>query len=162
LREVERLVAKFRIQVDNLCQFLPQHNVHDFSRLNSKGLVGSTVDAVGEVELKEKYKELKDLQKNMNEGKDLFERKKQMLVEKTEQSKRLPLMRRRRYRRSPSWKAGWCGASTRRWEEDDEVKMNPLKTAVNDANKKKSSLETKLQNGSIKDCMGKAKTQSEY
>ena len=78
LREVERLVAKFRIQVDNLCQFLPQDNVHDFSRLNSKGLVGSTVDAVGEVELKEKYKELKDLQKNMNEGKDLLERKKQM------------------------------------------------------------------------------------
>ena len=78
MREVERLVAKFRIQVDNLCQFLPQHNVHDFSRLNSKGLVGSTVDAVGEVEMKEKYKELKDLQKNMNEGKDLLKRKKQM------------------------------------------------------------------------------------
>ena len=49
----------------------------------------------------------------------------------------------------------------KRWEEQ-EVKMNPLKTAVNDAKKKKSSLETKLQNGSIKDCMGKAKTQSEY
>ena len=39
--------------------------------------------------------------------------------------------------------------------EEEEVKMNPLKTAVNDA-------KTKLQNGSIKDCMGKAKTQSEY
>jgi hypothetical protein len=43
----------------------------------------------GEVELKEKYKELKDLQKNMNVGEELFERKKQMLVEKIEPSKRM-------------------------------------------------------------------------
>ena len=39
--------------------------------------------------MKEKYKELKDLQKNMNVGEELFERKKQMLVEKIEPSKRM-------------------------------------------------------------------------
>merc|ERR1712142_1056306 len=88
-KEVEKLVDSLRIQVDNLCQFLPQDKVHDFSRLNSKGLLDSTIDAVGEIELKERHKELKDLQKNMNEGEDLFERKKQMLVEKTEQCRRL-------------------------------------------------------------------------
>jgi len=186
LREVERLVAKFRIQVDNLCQFLPQDKVHDFSRLNSKGLLDSTVDAVGEVELKEKHKELKDLQKNMNEGEDLFERKKQMLVEKTEQCRRLEedvkafdekakiekkisLLEGRlvwskyqEVRRATKEIKERSNQAKKRWEEQ-EVKMNPLKTAVNDAKKKKSSLETKLQNfnGSIKDCMGKAKTHSQ-
>ena len=29
-KEVEQVVAHFRIQVDNLCQFLPQDKVHDF------------------------------------------------------------------------------------------------------------------------------------
>ena len=52
-------------------------------------MLDSTVDAVGEVELKEKHEELKDLQKKMNEGEDLFERKKQMLTEKTDQCRRL-------------------------------------------------------------------------
>ena len=89
LREVERVVAKFRIQVDNLCQFLPQDKVHDFSRLNSKGLLDSTVDAVGDVDLKEKHNLLKNLQKSMSEGEELFERKKHMLAGKTEQCRRL-------------------------------------------------------------------------
>ena len=67
-KEVEKLVAELRIQVGNLCQFLPQDKVYEFSRLNNKGLLDSTVDAVGEVDLKEKHAELKDLQKAMNEG----------------------------------------------------------------------------------------------
>ena len=186
LREVERLVAKFRIQVDNLCQFLPQDKVHDFSRLNSKGLLDSTVDAVGEVELKEKHKELKELQKNMNEGEDLFERKKQMLLEKTEQCRRLEedvkafdekakiekkiiLLEGRlvwsKYQevlRSTKEIKDQSIIAKKSWEEQ-EVKMTPLKNAVNNIKKKKSSLETKLLSftASIKDCMGKAKTQSQ-
>ena len=89
VREVERKVAEFRIQVDNLCQFLPQDKVHDFSRLNSKGLLDSTVDAVGDMSLKEKHAQLKDLQKSMSEGEELFERKKQMLSDQTEKCRRL-------------------------------------------------------------------------
>jgi len=186
LREVERLVAKFRIQVDNLCQFLPQDKVHDFSRLNSKGLLDSTVDAVGEVELKEKHKELKELQKGMNEGEELFERKKQMLVEKTEQCRRLEedvkaFDEKVKIEKKLSLLAGrlvWSkyqevrkitketkersNQAKQRWEEQ-EVKMNPLKSALKDARKKKAGLESKLQdfNVSIKNCMGKAKTHSQ-
>eukprot|EP00092_Neocalanus_flemingeri_P024188 GFUD01026235.1.p1 GENE.GFUD01026235.1~~GFUD01026235.1.p1 ORF type:complete len:1076 (+),score=430.02 GFUD01026235.1:59-3286(+) len=186
LREVERLVAKFRIQVDNLCQFLPQDKVHDFSRLNSKGLLDSTVDAVGEVELKEKHKELKELQKGMNEGGELFERKRQMLVEKTEQCRRLEedvkafdekakiekkitqlegrmvWSKYQEVRRITKETKERSNQAKKRWEEQ-EVKMNPLKAALNEAKKKKAGLESKLQtfNGSIKDCMGKAKTHSQ-
>lgn len=186
LREVERLVATYRIQVDNLCQFLPQDKVHDFSRLNSKGLLDSTVDAVGETELKEKHEELKDLQKKMNEGEDLFERKKQMLVEKTDQCRRLEedvkafeekakiekkieLLEGRlvwsKYqvvKRSTKDIKEKSTQAKKKWEDQDE-KMAPLKSAVNAVKKKKSSLETKLQNfnGTIKECMGKAKTHSQ-
>ena len=89
LREVERTVAELRIQVDNLCQFLPQDKIHDFSTLNNKGLLDSTVDAVGDMDLKTQHSELKQLQKTVGEGQDLYERKKQMLEEKTEECRRL-------------------------------------------------------------------------
>ena len=75
--------------MDNLCQFLPQDKVHEFSRLDSKGLLECTIDAVGDVELKEKHDELKQIQKSMTGGEELFERKKQMLQEKIEGCKRL-------------------------------------------------------------------------
>ena len=35
-KEVEMIISGLRIQGGNLCQFLPQDKVHDFSRLNSK------------------------------------------------------------------------------------------------------------------------------
>ena len=89
VREVERKVAELRIQVDNLCQFLPQDRIHEFSQLDNKGLLASTVDAVGNTELKSKHAQLKELQKSMSEGQDLFERKRQMLVDKTEECRRL-------------------------------------------------------------------------
>ena len=89
VKEVERTVGQFRIQVDNLCQFLPQDKVHDFSRLNSRGLLDSTVDAVGDLDLKDKHRELKELQRTLSEGEDLFERKEQMLEERREQCRKL-------------------------------------------------------------------------
>ncbi len=50
---VERLMAELRIQVGNLCQFLPQDKVHQFSKMNPKELLAKTVEAVGEPELVE-------------------------------------------------------------------------------------------------------------
>ena len=89
LREVERKVSELKIQVDNLCQFLPQDRIHEFSALNNKGLLDSTVDAVGDVNLKQKHTDLKQLQKTMGEGQELYERKKQMLQDKTVECRRL-------------------------------------------------------------------------
>ena len=78
-----------KIQTDNLCQFLPQDKVHDFSRLNSKGLLDSTVEAVGDTDLQKNHHELKELQRALSEGEDLFERKRQILEEKSAQCRRL-------------------------------------------------------------------------
>ncbi len=38
-------------QTANLCQFLPQDKVHEFSKMNPKELLVKTVEAVGEPEL---------------------------------------------------------------------------------------------------------------
>jgi len=81
-KEVKERVAKLRIQVDNLCQFLPQDKVHDFSGLNNKGLLDSTIDAVGNTNLKEKHGELKQLQKEILQGADVYDRKVKILDEK--------------------------------------------------------------------------------
>ena len=70
-------------------QATPQDKIHDFSTLNNKGLLDSTVDAVGDMDLKTQHSELKQLQKTVGEGQDLYERKKQMLEEKTEECRRL-------------------------------------------------------------------------
>ena len=45
-KEVVSVVKAMNIQTDNLCQFLPQDKVHDFSKMNSKELLAKTVEAV--------------------------------------------------------------------------------------------------------------------
>ena len=61
---------------------LYQDKVHDFSRLNSKGLLDSTIDAVGETRLKEKHGELKEMQKELLEGAEMSGRKEEILEQK--------------------------------------------------------------------------------
>ena len=56
-KQVTDIVKKLNIQTDNLCQFLPQDKVHDFSKMNPKELLVKTVDAVGDVELKKDHQE---------------------------------------------------------------------------------------------------------
>ncbi|XP_050356467.1 structural maintenance of chromosomes protein 5 [Nymphalis io] len=45
-KDVRCLIERFNIQVDNLCQLLPQDRVQSFSELNSKELLKSTLSAV--------------------------------------------------------------------------------------------------------------------
>ena len=52
LRAIEKLASSLNIQTDNLCQFLPQDKVHEFSKMNAKELLTKTVEAVGEPQLK--------------------------------------------------------------------------------------------------------------
>lgn len=84
-KEVKETVGKLRIQVDNLCQFLPQDKVHDFSRLNNKGLLDNTIDAVGDTGLKEKHAQLKILQSEFDDGDRLHHEKEKSFAEKVAQ-----------------------------------------------------------------------------
>lgn len=47
--QIEDLVSKLNIQVDNLCQFLPQDRVADFSKMNPQLLLENTEKCVGKI-----------------------------------------------------------------------------------------------------------------
>ncbi|CAG5030880.1 unnamed protein product, partial [Parnassius apollo] len=46
-KQVQELIASLNIQVDNLCQLLPQDRVQDFSKMDPQQLLRSTLAAVG-------------------------------------------------------------------------------------------------------------------
>lgn len=60
LKDVEDLVNSLNIQVSNLCQFLPQEKVTEFAKMNQQELLENTEKAVGGLELYNKHIELKD------------------------------------------------------------------------------------------------------
>ena len=74
-KQVTDLVRKLNIQTDNLCQFLPQDKVHDFSKMNSKQLLGRTIDAIGDNQLKEDHERLKSMQNDVFASEDHYRMK---------------------------------------------------------------------------------------
>ncbi|XP_054278612.1 structural maintenance of chromosomes protein 5-like [Macrosteles quadrilineatus] len=60
-KEVEKIIKQMNIQVDNLCQFLPQDRVQDFSKMDSKQLLENTLKTVGSKEIVDLHENLKDL-----------------------------------------------------------------------------------------------------
>ncbi|POS87700.1 hypothetical protein EPUL_000457, partial [Erysiphe pulchra] len=63
LKAVKSLVEKLSIQIDNLCQFLPQEKVAEFSALSPSELLLQTQRAAAPPEILEKHEELKKLRK---------------------------------------------------------------------------------------------------
>jgi chromosome segregation ATPase len=47
--QIEDLLRKLNIQVDNLCQFLPQDRVADFPKMSPQQLLENTEKCVGEI-----------------------------------------------------------------------------------------------------------------
>jgi chromosome segregation ATPase len=78
---VQATAKKLNIQTDNLCQFLPQDKVHDFSKMNSKDLLARTVEAVGDTELKEDHDTLKTLQKELSTNEEMRANKERTLAD---------------------------------------------------------------------------------
>lgn len=62
-KEVITLIKKLHIQVDNLCQFLPQDKVSSFAAMNTIQLLKETERAVGQDELVELHEKLAELKK---------------------------------------------------------------------------------------------------
>jgi chromosome segregation ATPase len=61
MKEVLKLAQSFAIQVDNLCQFLPQDKVAEFAALSPVELLHSTQRAAAGPEMLDWHKALKDL-----------------------------------------------------------------------------------------------------
>ncbi len=61
-------MRELRIQVDNLCQFLPQEKVAEFAGLGPIDLLDRTMQAIAPVETIDQQKELKELYKQQKES----------------------------------------------------------------------------------------------
>lgn len=75
LKHIKTLMAKLRIQIDNLCQFLPQEKVTEFAamepieKLNKTLLAAAPEEVIRQQqELKQMFGERKELQRNLATG----------------------------------------------------------------------------------------------
>ena len=64
---VLELARRFSIQIDNLCQFLPQDKVVEFAGMSPIELLRSTQRAVATQEMQDQHEELKELRKKQKE-----------------------------------------------------------------------------------------------
>ena len=60
-KDINELIAKFGIQIDNLCHFLPQDRVVEFSRLSAKDRLSSTLRAAAPSRVMKQHDQLKSL-----------------------------------------------------------------------------------------------------
>ncbi|KAI8423510.1 hypothetical protein MSG28_012621 [Choristoneura fumiferana] len=91
-KQVQELIAAMNIQVDNLCQLLPQDRVQDFSKMDPQQLLRSTLAAVGG---SESVEQLDELIKCRNEHRGLSTRLQnnaQLLEEKKRMNERLKVI----------------------------------------------------------------------
>lgn len=68
LRKIQSLMQSLRIQVDNLCQFLPQDRVAEFAGLNAVDLLAKTLEAAAPLEMKEWQGALKQIYREQKES----------------------------------------------------------------------------------------------
>lgn len=71
LKDVQNLMKSLRIQIDNLCQFLPQDKVAEFAGLTPIELLEKTLHAAAPVDMLEWQSELKESYKRQVEAKRL-------------------------------------------------------------------------------------------
>ncbi|XP_054139241.1 structural maintenance of chromosomes protein 5 isoform X1 [Melozone crissalis] len=84
LKTVEEQIAALNIQVDNLCQFLPQDKVGEFTRLSKTELLEATEKSIGSPEMYQFHCELKNFREKERELENSF-REKTTSLEKMKQ-----------------------------------------------------------------------------
>ncbi|POM81160.1 Structural maintenance of chromosomes protein 5 [Phytophthora palmivora] len=67
LKNVAGIMEAASIQIDNLCQFLPQDKVGEFSRMNPVQLLKATENAITDSDLATKHEEIIELQHSMSD-----------------------------------------------------------------------------------------------
>uniref|UniRef100_A0A803V7Z3 Structural maintenance of chromosomes protein 5 n=1 Tax=Ficedula albicollis TaxID=59894 RepID=A0A803V7Z3_FICAL len=84
LKTVEEQIADLNIQVDNLCQFLPQDKVGEFTKLSKTELLEATEKSIGSPEMYQFHCELKNFREKERELENLC-REKTTSLEKMKQ-----------------------------------------------------------------------------
>ncbi|XP_067615843.1 structural maintenance of chromosomes protein 5 isoform X2 [Eurosta solidaginis] len=72
-------IAEFKIQINNLCQFLPQDRVQDFAKMDPQKIFLNTINSVCGTETITKFEELKKLRVNQVSEADGVKKKKDAL-----------------------------------------------------------------------------------
>ncbi|TMW55892.1 hypothetical protein Poli38472_008540 [Pythium oligandrum] len=67
LKQVTNLMESAKIQIDNLCQFLPQDKVGEFSRMNPMQLLKATENAILDGDLAATHERITELQRDMKD-----------------------------------------------------------------------------------------------
>lgn len=67
LKKIGALMESAKIQIDNLCQFLPQDKVGEFSRMNPMQLLKATETAIMDGDLAAKHEQLIEMQSEMRD-----------------------------------------------------------------------------------------------
>merc|ERR1712142_103201 len=107
-KKVKELVKQLNVQTGNLCQFLPQDKVHDFSRMDSKQLLIKTVEAVGDVELRNDHEKLKEIQNKFERNTVEKAKKENLLTSLKHKREELEVDMEEIRRRKDMEKKLWC------------------------------------------------------
>ncbi|KUF93520.1 NADH dehydrogenase 1 alpha subcomplex subunit 9 [Phytophthora nicotianae] len=89
LKNVAGIMEVAHIQIDNLCQFLPQDKVGEFSRMNAVQLLKATENAITDSDLAAKHEEIIELQHSMSDkGRELEHARAALELKKSENAQR--------------------------------------------------------------------------
>uniref|UniRef100_H3HCN8 Structural maintenance of chromosomes protein 5 n=1 Tax=Phytophthora ramorum TaxID=164328 RepID=H3HCN8_PHYRM len=89
LKNVAGIMQAAKIQIDNLCQFLPQDKVGEFSRMNAVQLLKATENAITDSDLAAKHDEIIELQHSMSDkGRELDHARAALELKKSENAQR--------------------------------------------------------------------------
>ncbi|KAG5343223.1 SMC5 protein, partial [Acromyrmex heyeri] len=83
-KNIQEFTSKLNIQVNNLCQFLPQDKVQDFSKMDAQALLENTERSVGDPKLLEYHLKLKDQRVNFKKLEGDITNTKRLLETKTQ------------------------------------------------------------------------------
>ncbi|RLN80833.1 hypothetical protein BBJ28_00013452 [Nothophytophthora sp. Chile5] len=89
LKNVVGIMEAAKIQIDNLCQFLPQDKVGEFSRMNPVQLLKATENAITDGDLASHHEHIIELQNSMSDkGRELEHARSSLELKKSENSER--------------------------------------------------------------------------
>ncbi|KAF5306546.1 hypothetical protein FQA39_LY08868 [Lamprigera yunnana] len=88
-KDVDNIIKQFNVQIDNLCQFLPQDKVQEFARLNKQQLLQQTQIALCRYDLLEKQTELINLGLQQKNTQTCLQQQSQKLKDLSDANSRL-------------------------------------------------------------------------
>jgi len=140
INQIRQVLGRASIQIDNLCQFLPQDKVGEFSRMNAMQLLKATEAAIGDGDLLEKQEQIIQMQKeNSTSERDLDAARASLELKRTENMQREKEVERIREHESRQKKTDHLEKKLL-WVEFEEFKVQ-----VNDLKQRKTELKEKLQ-----------------